>query len=65
VSAGQSSFLRAFKAVAWGFFGVRKNSEYQEDTARLSPLLVIAVGFVAALLFIGLLIGLAKLAVAA
>ncbi|RYF76251.1 MAG: DUF2970 domain-containing protein [Comamonadaceae bacterium] len=50
------SLLRTIKAVAWGFFGVRKNSEYQEDIARLSPLSIIAVGLVAAMLFVGVLI---------
>lgn len=55
---------RTVKAVGWGFFGVRKNSEYQEDIARLSPLQIVAVGFVAVLVFIGLLVVLVKLAVA-
>ena len=58
------SVWRTFKAVGWGFFGVRKNSDYQEDIARLSPLHIIAVGFVAVLLFIGVLIALVKFAVA-
>ena len=29
------------------FFGVRKNSDYQEDIAKLNPLHIIAVGLVA------------------
>ena len=62
--SGRSSFWHTFKAVGWGFFGVRKNSEYQKDIARLSPLHIIAVGFVAVLLFIGVLIALVKFAVA-
>lgn len=58
------SLWRTFKAVAWGFFGVRKNSEYQEDIARLTPLHIILVGFVAVLVLIGVLVVLVKVAVA-
>jgi len=61
----KTSLGRTVKAVAWGFFGVRKNSEYQKDVASLSPLQIVAVGFVAVLLFIGVLIALVKFAVAA
>lgn len=59
------SIWRTFKAVAWGFFGVRKNSAYQEDIARLTPLHIIAVGLVAVMLFVGGLIVLVKFVVAA
>jgi hypothetical protein len=53
----KGSLLRTVKAVGWGFFGVRKNSAYQEDIARLTPLHIIAVGLVAvALLVIGLIV---------
>jgi len=62
--SSRSSLWQTFKAVGWGFFGVRKNSEYQKDIARLSPLHIVAMGFVAVLLFIGVLIALVKLAVA-
>ncbi len=61
---GSGSLWRTVKAVAWGFFGVRKNSAYQEDVAKLSPLHIVAVGLVGVLLFVGLLIVLVKLAVA-
>lgn len=57
------SLWRTVKAVAWGFFGVRKHSEYQEDIARLSPLHIVAVGFVAVLVLIGVLLALVKFAV--
>lgn len=62
--ARRPSLWRTFKAVAWAFLGVRKESEYQQDIARLTPLHIIAVGFVAVLLLIGVLIVLVKLAVA-
>ncbi len=60
----KASLWRTVKAVAWGFFGVRKNSEYQKDIASLLPLHIVAVGFVAVLVFIGVLVALVKFAVA-
>jgi hypothetical protein len=60
----KGSLLRTIKAVAWGFFGVRKNSAYQEDVARLTPLHIIAVGLAAVALFVGALIVLVKFVVA-
>lgn len=60
----KGSMLRTIKAVAWGFFGVRKNSAYQEDIARLTPLHIIAVGLVAVMLFVGGLVLLIKYVVA-
>ncbi|MEJ8848894.1 DUF2970 domain-containing protein [Variovorax rhizosphaerae] len=60
----KGSLLRTVKAVAWGFFGVRKNSAYQEDIARLTPLHIIAVGLVAVAMFVIGLIVLVKFVVA-
>ena len=52
-----SSLVRTLKAVAWGFFGVRKDSAYREDIAELTPLHIVAVGLVAVILFvIGLIV---------
>lgn len=48
----KGSVWRTFKAVAWGFFGVRKDSAYQEDIARLTPLHIVGVGLVAVVLFV-------------
>ena len=61
----KASLWRTFKAVAWGFFGVRKNSDYQEDIAGLTPLHIGAVGLVAVVLFVSALILLVKYVVAA
>jgi hypothetical protein len=61
---GKGSLWRTVKAVAWGFFGVRKNSDYQEDIAKLTPLHIIAVGFVAVVVFVVGLILLVKFVVA-
>jgi Protein of unknown function (DUF2970) len=48
----RGSFWRSFVAVAWSFFGVRKNAEYEKDVARLNPLHVIIAGIVAAVVFV-------------
>lgn len=53
----KGSFLRSVKMVAWSFLGIRKNSEYQEDLAKVNPLHVMAVGVGAALtLVVGLIV---------
>jgi hypothetical protein len=54
------SIARTFKAVAWSFFGVRKNSEYEKDIAQLKPQQVIVVGIVCAALFVLALVGVVK-----
>jgi O-antigen/teichoic acid export membrane protein len=51
----------AFKAVFWGFLGVRKKAEYEADTKRLTPQAVIAAGILCALAFVLVLFGIVKL----
>ena len=51
---------KAFKAVFWSFFGVRKRSDYEADTQRLKPQHLIAAGIVSALACVLLLFGLVK-----
>ncbi len=46
------SFAATVKAVLWSFFGVRKNSAYEEDTQTLNPVHVIIAGIIAAVLFV-------------
>jgi hypothetical protein len=58
------SFLATVKAVMWSFFGVRKNSAYEEDTAKLNPLHVIIAGVIAAIIFIMTLLLIVKMVVA-
>ncbi len=48
----QGSLLRTLKMVAWSFIGIRKNSEYQQDLARVNPLHVILVAIAAVLVFV-------------
>ena len=53
----RASVLRTFKAVAWSFFGVRKDSELPLDMAQLNPFHVIAVGLICCLaLVVGLMV---------
>jgi hypothetical protein len=51
---------RAFKAVAWSFFGVRKRSEHERDVAELKPQHVIVAGIVGAALFVLVLVLIVK-----
>jgi hypothetical protein len=48
----KASLWDTVKAVGWSFFGVRKNSAYQEDLGKLNPLHIIAVAFVAVIVFV-------------
>jgi len=48
-----SSILHTVKAVAWAFFGIRKNSEYQNDLAKLNPLHIVLVAVVAVVALVG------------
>lgn len=58
------SFGATVKAVLWSFFGVRKNSAYEEDTQTLNPLHVIIAGIIAAVVFVVGLLLVVKLVVA-
>jgi amino acid transporter len=44
------------KAVFWSFFGVRKRSDYEQDSANLNPLHLIIAALIGVLLFIGVLV---------
>ncbi|WP_439586294.1 DUF2970 domain-containing protein [Hydrogenophaga sp.] len=48
----KGSFLGTVRAVLWGFLGVRRNADYQDDIAKLNPLHLIAVGVGMAFLFV-------------
>ncbi len=51
------NLLATVRAVLWGFLGVRRKSDYQEDINKLNPLHLMAVGVVLAFLFvIGLMV---------
>ena len=46
------SFWHSIKVVGWSFFGIRKNSESQDDMARVNPFHIIAVGIAGAVIFV-------------
>ncbi len=52
VAQRKGSLLGTVKAVAWSFFGIRKNSDYQNDLAKLNPLHIIAVAIVMVMLMV-------------
>jgi len=52
----KGSLLGTVKAVLWGFLGVRRNTDYQNDIAKLNPIHIIVVGVMMAILFVLLLI---------
>jgi hypothetical protein len=64
MSGSQVSFFRAVQAVLWSFIGLRKNSEGQEDMAKLNPFHVLVVGISLALIFVLGLIALVNWVVA-
>lgn len=48
----KGSILATVRAVLWGFLGVRRNADYQQDIARLNPIHIMVVGVVMAILFV-------------
>ncbi|QHE75315.1 DUF2970 domain-containing protein [Hydrogenophaga sp. PBL-H3] len=48
----KGSLVGTVKAVLWGFLGVRRNADYQNDIAKLNPLHLMAVGVGMAFLFV-------------
>ena len=59
----KASFGATMKAVFWSFFGIRKRSDYEKDSASLNPVHVIIAALIGVALFIGVLIMLVKFAV--
>ncbi len=57
----KASFLQAMKAVSWAFFGVRKQSDHDNDAATLTLGQVIAAGLVGAAIFVTCVLMLVKL----
>ncbi|WP_439113755.1 DUF2970 domain-containing protein [Hydrogenophaga sp.] len=48
----KGSIVGTVKAVLWGFLGVRRNADYQNDIAKLNPIHIMVVGVLMALLFV-------------
>ena len=52
LSRRKLNFFQTMKAVAWGFFGVRKGKGYTEDINNLNPVHLIIAGLIATLVFV-------------
>ena len=52
----KASFWYSMKAILWAMLGVRKDSGYDEDVARIKPAQAIIVGLIAVILFISILV---------
>lgn len=63
-SKRKMSFGATLKAILWAFFGVRKKSAYEQDTAQLNPVYLIIAGLIAAVVFIVTLLLIVKSVVA-
>jgi hypothetical protein len=50
----------AFKAVFWGFLGVRRRADYDADAKGLKPQQIIAAGLASAAVFVLILFGIVK-----
>ncbi len=59
----EPSFLYSLKAVLWSFVGLRRKSDYEQDSVKLKPLHVIVAALIGVALFIGILITVVKLVV--
>jgi hypothetical protein len=59
----RGGFGATMKAVFWSFFGVRKKSDYEHDSAHLNPVHVIIAALIGLALFIGVLVMVVKIAV--
>ena len=52
LSRRKLNFFQTLKAVAWGFFGVRKGKGYSEDIEKLNPVHLIIAGIIATIVFV-------------
>ena len=60
----KASFGATMKAVFWSFFGIRKRSDYEHDSANLNPVHLVIAALIGVALFIGVLVALVRIAVA-
>jgi hypothetical protein len=58
-----ASFMYSMKAVFWSFFGLRRKSDFDTDSARLNPVHIVIAGLIGVAIFIGLLISIVKFVV--
>lgn len=55
--------MYSMKAVIWSFFGLRRRSDFETDSAKLNPLHIVIAALLGVAMFIGLLITIVKLVV--
>jgi len=58
-----AGFWQTVRAVLWSFFGVRRRADYERDAVQLNPVAVVIAGFMAAALFVALLLVVVNLVV--
>jgi hypothetical protein len=63
-SGRKASFGKTMKAVFWSFFGIRKRSDYEHDSANLNPVHLIIAALLGVLVFIGVLVMVVRIATA-
>jgi hypothetical protein len=59
----KASFLYSLRAVVWSFTGLRRNSDFDTDSARLNPVHIVIAGFLVVACLIGILISIVKFVV--
>jgi hypothetical protein len=59
----QAGPLQVAKAVLWSFLGIRRRTEHEADSVRLSPAQVIVAGLIGAALFVGTLVFIVRLVI--
>ena len=64
VTQGTGSLWSTVKAVGWSFVGLRKHSDLETEGAKLNPIHLVLVGFLAVFLFVAALITLVHWVVA-
>jgi hypothetical protein len=64
VNGRKPSFLYSLKAVLWSFVGLRRKSDFDQDTGKLNPIHVIVAGLLGVALFIGVLVVIVRIVVA-
>lgn len=46
------SFFQTLKAIAWGFFGVRRGRDHEQDIAKINPVYLIIAALIATVVFV-------------
>ncbi|HEU0229224.1 MAG TPA: DUF2970 domain-containing protein [Burkholderiaceae bacterium] len=60
----RASLLQTLKAVSWGFLGVRRRQDQEKDAKGISPGYLIIIGLLLTLVFVLVLVTIARLFVA-